>query len=89
MVKNLCIALAVRQTESLWKLSAKSVTVRHLDCEMIKKSKYGTGGQTVEQDYDVCYECTGYGDDYYINDDGELECYCPYCYNNGMESEED
>lgn len=29
---------------------------------------------------DVCYECTGYGDDYFINDDGELECYCPYCW---------
>jgi hypothetical protein len=29
---------------------------------------------------DVCYECGGYGDDYFINDDGELECYCPYCY---------
>lgn len=30
-------------------------------------------------DYDVCYECQGYGDDYFINDDGELECYCPRC----------
>ena len=25
------------------------------------------------------YECTGYGDDYFINDDGELECFCPQC----------
>lgn len=33
----------------------------------------------VEDDYDYCYECSGYGDDYFINDDGELECYCPYC----------
>lgn len=31
-------------------------------------------------DADVCYECGGYGDDYFINDEGELECYCPYCY---------
>lgn len=31
------------------------------------------------EDYDVCYECGGYGDDYFINDDGELECYCPRC----------
>lgn len=30
-------------------------------------------------EYDTCYECSGYGDDYFINDDGELECYCPYC----------
>lgn len=27
-----------------------------------------------------CYECSGYGDDYFINDDGELECACPNCY---------
>lgn len=30
-------------------------------------------------DYDVCYECQGYGDDYFINDEGELECYCSQC----------
>lgn len=30
-------------------------------------------------DDEICYECSGYGDDYFINDDGELECYCPYC----------
>ena len=28
---------------------------------------------------DYCYECSGYGDDYYTNDDGELECRCPEC----------
>ena len=33
-----------------------------------------------KDDYaDVCYECTGYGDNYFFNDDGELEPYCPYC----------
>lgn len=30
-------------------------------------------------DDDICYECSGLGDDYFINEDGELECYCPYC----------
>lgn len=25
---------------------------------------------------DICYECEGYGDDYYINEDGELVCAC-------------
>lgn len=30
-------------------------------------------------DYDYCYECQGYGDDYFVNDDGELECYCSQC----------
>lgn len=32
-----------------------------------------------EYDDDVCYECGGYGDDYFINDDGELESCCPQC----------
>ena len=30
-------------------------------------------------EYDRCYECKGYGDDYFINDDGELECFCYQC----------
>lgn len=30
-------------------------------------------------DYDRCYECSAYRDDYYIDDDGELVCYCPEC----------
>jgi hypothetical protein len=28
---------------------------------------------------DICYECSGYGDDYFINADGELECACYSC----------
>lgn len=31
------------------------------------------------EEYDVCYECGAYGYDYFINDDGELECYCSQC----------
>lgn len=30
-------------------------------------------------DYDACYECSAYGDDYFINEDGDLECYCFKC----------
>ncbi|MCR5402452.1 MAG: hypothetical protein K6E91_01355 [Butyrivibrio sp.] len=30
-------------------------------------------------DYDHCYECTGYGDDYYTNEEGELVSACPEC----------
>lgn len=26
-----------------------------------------------------CYECSGYGDDYRINDAGEMICNCPKC----------
>ena len=28
---------------------------------------------------DVCYECEGYGDDYYINENGELVSACDKC----------
>ena len=28
---------------------------------------------------DVCYECTGYGDDYYFDEDGELVSACEDC----------
>jgi len=28
---------------------------------------------------DICYECTGYGDDYFENAEGELECACWTC----------
>lgn len=27
----------------------------------------------------VCFECRGYGNDYYINDDGDLVCACDTC----------
>lgn len=40
-------------------------------------------------DDDYCYECTGYGDDYFINDEGELECRCPTCPLNPMWDEDD
>ena len=28
---------------------------------------------------DYCYECGGYGDDYYFDEDGEMVCRCPEC----------
>lgn len=41
------------------------------------------------EDDDYCYECSGYGDDYYVDDDGELVCRCPECsmnpYNNDLD----
>ena len=33
-------------------------------------------------DYDYCYECRGYGDDYQVDEDGELVCMCDSCPNN-------
>ena len=35
----------------------------------------------LRDNYYYCYECTGYGDDYQIDDDGELVCNCPDCPN--------
>lgn len=33
-------------------------------------------------DPDYCYECTGYGDDYYVDENGELVSACDTCFNN-------
>lgn len=41
------------------------------------------------EDFDWCYECTGYGDDYFINDEGELECACPTCPHNTNRYDDD
>ena len=30
-------------------------------------------------DSEYCYECSGYGDNYYIDEDGELVCNCDTC----------
>ena len=32
-----------------------------------------------DEEADYCYECTGLGDDYYIDEHGDLVCYCPDC----------
>lgn len=37
---------------------------------------------------DKCYECTGYGDDYYEDENGNLVCACDNCPYNGMDPEE-
>ena len=38
---------------------------------------------------DYCEDCAVYGDDYFINDDGEYECRCPQCSFNPYVDEED
>lgn len=40
-------------------------------------------------DYDHCYECGGYGDDYFVNDDGELESACTHCIYNSANYDDD
>ena len=32
-----------------------------------------------ELEEDPCYECTAYGDDYYTDENGEMQCACPEC----------
>lgn len=32
-----------------------------------------------EDDFDYCYECGGYGDDYSVDEKGELVCNCDTC----------
>ena len=38
---------------------------------------------------DWCYECTGYGDDYSLNEDGELVHNCDSCKFNPLKDDED
>jgi len=38
---------------------------------------------------DICYECGGYGDDYYYDDDGELVCACDECWVTKMREEDE
>ena len=39
-------------------------------------------------DLDHCYECRGYGDDYYFDDDGELVSACDDCPFNGDDEDD-
>lgn len=49
------------------------------------------GGKKVKRMDDElrCYECTGYGDDYYFDDEGNLVRACDDCPFNGEDDEED
>lgn len=38
---------------------------------------------------DRCYECQGYGDDYYEDEDGNLVCACYDCPFNDWEEQKD
>ena len=38
-------------------------------------------------DYENCYECTGYGDDYRIDENGDLVCNCEDCPFNSYKAE--
>ena len=39
-------------------------------------------------DYDPCYECTGYGDDYYEDENGELKSACDDCPYNHLDDDD-
>lgn len=36
---------------------------------------------------DFCYECTGYGDDYYEDENGNLVCACDGCIHNDYKND--
>ena len=38
-------------------------------------------------DYDYCYECGGYGDDYHLDENGEWVSSCPGCPYNTLEGD--
>lgn len=36
---------------------------------------------------DICYECSGYGDNYTEDEDGDVVCVCGDCPYNGLDDE--
>lgn len=40
-------------------------------------------------DFNYCYECGGYGDDYFLDEDGDLQYRCPECPFNPQNIDED
>ena len=52
----------------------------------VGSSAFGEKGKTMSDPWDewtyddICYECRGYGDDYYLDDDGELVSACSKCW---------
>lgn len=56
--------------------------------------QYPAEDETSEDDYwpwdeDRCYECTGYGDDYYTDENGDLVSACDECPFNGYNYDDD
>lgn len=45
--------------------------------------------ETGEFDWDVCYECGGYGDDYSIDENGELVSNCESCPFNPLKEDDE
>ena len=43
----------------------------------------------IYDDVDRCYECTGLGDDYYYDENGDIVSYCDECYYSEYDPEED
>lgn len=41
-----------------------------------------------DYNYDYCYECGGYGDDYHLDENGEWVSSCPGCPYNTLEDYE-
>ena len=44
---------------------------------------------TEEEKAEICYECTGYGDDYYFDEDGDLVSACSECWVNKFDMEDE
>lgn len=42
-----------------------------------------------EDEFDYCYECGGYGDDYSVDEHGELVCNCDTCMMNPFKGDWD
>lgn len=57
--------------------------------EIVDEDEYDEDEYDIWDDYDWCYECTGYGDDYYIDEHGELVSNCDNCMHNLINRDDD
>lgn len=76
------------ECKSRIRYKACEVSWSHIACPVCGVSLWASAINAVDyeppkeeppDDYDPCYECGGYGDDYRFDKDGELVSNCPDC----------
>lgn len=78
-IRGACLHMEMKDGET--KDEAVGRLLDKLDEAEVDLSLWTEEAEEEEQDdeYDHCYECRGLGDDYIVNDDGELESWCDKC----------
>ena len=59
-----------------------------IGCDCLNYLRWTEVRKMADDRDDYCWECSANGDDYFVNDEGELECYCPYCSQSGYDDDD-